>query len=183
MSLARQTRPIIGVGVLVWRGEQLLLGKRIMGRRIAGDTEAKAETQVDAQAGVQIEDHIETVWQFPGGRLEAEESVSACAAREVMEETGLSVSGFRHLGFTEKAFFIGEKQYMTLLVSCDYTAGEARVMESDKCAGWQWFDYRKLPDQMPGPVFEPIDIFMSQLADSSAGDLLALHRSSQVIVV
>ena len=151
-----QSRPLIGVGVVVWRGEQILLGKR-------------------------SSDSDEGVWQFPGGHLEADESVAGCAAREVKEETALVVKGFRHLGYTDKSFTVAEKRYITLLVSCEYTGGEARVMEPDKCTEWRWFDYRMLSGQMPGPLFEPIEIFMSQLDVSRDGDLLALHRSSLLI--
>ena len=161
MSPISPSPPLIGVGVVIWRGEQILLGNRIDG---SGDG----------------------VWQFPGGHLEAGESVTGCAAREVKEETGLAVQGFRHLGYTEKPFKVAGKQYITLLVSCDYKAGEARVMEPDKCSQWRWFDYRMLPRQMPGPLFEPIEIFMSQLdvslgdfhGNSQGADLLALHRAS-----
>ena len=153
MSSKTQSRPLIGVGVVIWRGEQILLGNR-------------------------INDSNEGVWQFPGGHLETGESVTECAAREVKEETGLVVQGFRHLGYTEKTFTVAGKQYMTLLVSCEYAGGEARVMEPDKCTEWRWFDYRMLSQQMPGPLFEPIKIFMSQLDASPSSDLLALHRSS-----
>ena len=157
MSAKTQSRPLIGVGVVIWRGEQILLGKRL-GRRID-----------------------DGVWQFPGGHLEAGESVTGCAAREVKEETGLAVQDFRHLGYTEKTFTVAGKRYVTLLVSCEYVAGEARVMEPDKCSQWRWFDYRMLPQQIPGPLFEPIEIFMSQLDASQDTDLLALHRSSLLI--
>ena len=166
MSPTTQSRPLIGVGVVIWRDEQILLGKR------PGDLLAKRSSDRD-----------EAVWQFPGGHLEADESVTGCAAREVKEETGLVVQDFRHLGYTEKTFTVAGKQYVTLLVSCEYAGGEARVMEPDKCTQWRWFDYRMLPQQMPGPLFEPIEIFMWQLGASPGGDLLALHRSSLLICV
>jgi 8-oxo-dGTP diphosphatase len=159
-----QSRPLIGVGVVIWRGEQILLGKR-PGER----------------SGKRGSDNDEAVWQFPGGHLEVDESVTACAAREVKEETALLVQGYRHLGYTEKTFTVAEKRYMTLLVSCEYAGGMARVMEPDKCTQWRWFDYRMLPQHMPGPLFEPIEIFMSQLDAFPGGDLLALHRSSLLI--
>lgn len=143
------TWPTVGVGVLVWRDRQLLLGKRI--------TNDKS-----------------TCWQFPGGHLENDESVIECASREVLEETGLIVGGLRHFGFTDKTFVIGKKQYITLLVSCDYESGEVQVLEPDKCEVWQWFDCR----QLPAPLFKPIEIFLSQ-----QHDLYALHNSSAVISV
>lgn len=143
---------MIGIGVLVWRDQQLLLGKR-------------------------INKHTENCWQFPGGHLEQGESISFCAQREVMEETGLSVKSLRHLGFTDKQFIIGQRQYITLLVSCDYESGDVQTLEPDKCEGWSWFDYRELPS----PLFEPINIFMSQQLISQQSDLYALHHASHVL--
>jgi len=135
---------MIGVGVLVWRDKQLLLGKRMMKDQ-------------------------KSCWQFPGGHLENGESVIECASREVREETGLKVKALRHLGFTDKAFVIGQQQYITLLVSGLYESGEAKTLEPDKCELWQWFDYQ----QLPAPLFKPIEIFMSQ-----QDDLYMLHRTS-----
>lgn len=145
-------RPGIGVGVLVWRGQQILLGERISKRQ-------------------------DSCWQFPGGHLENNESVTACARREVQEETGLNIKNLRHLGFTDTTFEVAQHRYLTLLVSCEYESGEAERLEPEKCAGWQWFDYQKLP----APLFAPITSFLSQIAISSGNDLYALHRASQVL--
>lgn len=127
---------MIGVGVLVWRDRQLLLGSRIMKQQ-------------------------ENCWQFPGGHLEQGESVIECASREVLQETGLKVKALRHLGFTDKPFTVAGQQYISLLVSCVYDSGELQTIEPDKCGGWQWFDYR----QLPSPLFRPIEIFLSQQSD------------------
>ncbi|MCK5394679.1 MAG: NUDIX domain-containing protein [Gammaproteobacteria bacterium] len=152
MSDKTLSRPVIGVGVLVWRDKQLLLGKRI------------SEQQ-------------DVCWQFPGGHLENDESVIQCASREVLEETGLKIKALRHLGFTDKAFSIGQRQYITLLVSCDHETGEAQTLEPDKCEVWQWFDYQDLPT----PLFQPIEIFISQQPGSQQRDLYDLHRASQIM--
>lgn len=144
-------RPAIGVGVLVWREKQLLLGKRL------------ADKQAENQ---------DFCWQFPGGHLENNESVTECAVREVLEETSLKVKSLRHLGFTNNTFGMVQRQYITLLVSCNYKSGVAQRMEPDKCEQWQWFDYKKLPE----PLFKPIDLFMSQ-----CDDLYAQHCASQVM--
>ena len=144
MSDIKVFRPVIGVGVLVWRDRQLLLGKRI----------SKDQT---------------SCWQFPGGHLENGESVIECASREVCEETGLKIKALRHIGFTNKTFTMNQQQYITLLVSADYESGVVQMLEPDKCELWQWFDYQ----QLPTPLFKPIEIFMSQ-----HNDLYLLHRSS-----
>ncbi len=150
MSDDRLSRPSIGVGVLVWRDKHLLLGKRLI------------------EGG-------QSCWQFPGGHLEYGESVLDCARREVLEETSLKITKLRHLGFTDKAFTIGKRQYITLLISSDYASGTAEVLEPDKCELWQWFDYQQLPE----PLFEPISLFLSQIGISPRLDLYAMHCACQ----
>jgi 8-oxo-dGTP diphosphatase len=140
-------RPTIGVGVLVWREKQLLLGKRLA-------------------------DKQDICWQFPGGHLENNESVIECAIREVQEETSLKVKSLRHLGFTDNTFAIGQRPYITLLVSCDYQSGVAQTLEPYKCEQWRWFDYPTLP----APLFKPIRLFMSQ-----CDDLYAQHCASYLL--
>lgn len=153
MTSTTVPRPVIGVAALIWRDKQLLLGQRIV---------------------------ESACWQFPGGHLEGDETVTECAVREVREETGLEVDALRHLGFTDQTFTVGSKTYMTLLVSCEYTGGEPEVRETDKCACWRWFDYR----QLPSPLFEPITLFLRQQTSvRSGGDLYDLHQASSAIPV
>lgn len=127
-------RPFIGVGVLVWRGDTLLLGQRV-------NSNGKAE------------------WQFPGGHLELGETVTGCAVREVREETGIEIAGMKHAGFTDEIYLTAERHYVTLYVSADYVSGEARVLEPEKCQCWQWFKY----DELPVPLFQPITNLLKQI--------------------
>lgn len=155
MSDKFQSRPIIGVGVLVWREQQVLLGERLANKQAR-------------------------CWQFPGGHLENNESVIECARREVLEETGVQVKKLRHLGFTDKQFEVAQNKYITLLVSCEYDSGRVKTLEPDKCANWQWFDYRELPT----PLFVPISSFQSQItgtAVTTGDDLYSLHCAAQVL--
>lgn len=63
---------------------------------------------------------------FPGGHVEAGESVTAATIREVKEETGLSVSGLRSCGFIE--WWNPERQslYIVFLFRTNLYAGELR---------------------------------------------------------
>lgn len=126
--------PRIGVAVLVWKDGRLLLGKR-------------AHTAADGY------------WQFPGGHLESGETVTECAYREVLEETGLEITDARHAAFTDTTFAMAGHEYITLYITARHLAGEPRVMEPDKCECWQWFRN----DELPHPLFMPINILMEQV--------------------
>jgi len=165
VNAKKDSRPVIGVGVLIWRNKKLLLGKRLLNH------------QQNNQA---------FCWQFPGGHLENNESTIECAQREVREETGLEIMAMRHIGMTDKTFTVAGRQYITLLVSSEYKSGEAKILESDKCAAWQWFDYQ----QLPTPLFEPINLFLTQnsltqslpaSATRQQGDLYAMHEAASVL--
>ena len=143
-------RPYIGVGVLLWRDRQLLLGERVM------------------PDGSQR-------WQFPGGHIEPGESVSGCALRELHEETGIEMSSPVQVAFTDKPFRVSGRRYITLFVSGQCPQGvDAENREPDKCRGWQWFHY----DRLPSPLFEPVTILLEQL-NAEHVDLYDLcHRDS-----
>ena len=132
------SRPFIGVAVLLWKEDCLLLGQR------RGSNE-------------------ELCWQFPGGHLEVGETVLECAAREVLEETGLEMASAVHAGYTDKMFSMGDRDYLTLFVSAAYLSGQPEIMEPDKCLSWQWFPY----NQLPNPLFMPITNFLKQVPDLS----------------
>jgi 8-oxo-dGTP diphosphatase len=131
-------RPHIGVGVLVWKDDRLLLGKRISA-------------------------HSENSWQFPGGHLEFGETVEDCARREVAEEAGITICNVVPGGFTNDVFIDAEKHYVTLFVSAEYESGTPTVMEPEKCEQWQWFKWNELP----APLFMPIRNFLKQNPDLS----------------
>lgn len=48
--------------------------------------------------------HGEGTWSLPGGHLEFNEKWQDCAAREVMEETGMSIVNARFLAVTNDIF-------------------------------------------------------------------------------
>ncbi len=68
MHAKAAVRPIVGVGVVLFKGEEVLLVRRAKG----------------AKAGE---------WSIPGGHLEPGETTRAGALRELAEETGLRPAG------------------------------------------------------------------------------------------
>ena len=69
-------RPLVGIGIIVLRGDSLLLVRR--GRPPA-----------------------EGRWSLPGGGQELGETAEAAARRELMEETGLEVGAMRLVGHAD----------------------------------------------------------------------------------
>ncbi|KAK3067338.1 hypothetical protein LTS18_001172, partial [Coniosporium uncinatum] len=85
--------PRVGVGVFVLRGNKFIVGKR-------------------------LGSHGEGTYALPGGHLEYGESFEECAAREVLEETGLDVSELRFLTATNSVFDDVKKHYVTIFMAC-----------------------------------------------------------------
>lgn len=131
-------QPRVGVGVLCWQQQKLLLGKR-------------------------LSESAKPCWQFPGGHILPGESVFDCAIREVYEETGLTITSCVSAGYGNRSARIAGHDYFTLYVSAQVTAGLLQVREPDKCGGWQWFDISRLPQ----PLFQPIVNLLEQQPDLS----------------
>lgn len=119
--------PKVGVGIIIIRGDKVLLGKR-------------------------IGSHGAETWNFPGGHLEFGESIADCAGREVLEETGLKVSNFSYGPYTNDIFEKENKHYITVFVIGKCEKGQPKVMEPNKCEQWGWFKWHELPK----PLFLPI---------------------------
>ena len=113
----------VGVNVIIVRDGIMLLGKR------------KSE-------------YHDGEWGVPGGHLEEGESMLACAARELLEETGLTASSFTFITADNDA---REDKYHYIHFSflAEGIEGEPTLMEPDKCYGWEWFPLTELPE----PIF------------------------------
>lgn len=121
--------PRIGVGPFILRGSRILLGKR-KGSHGAGE------------------------WSVPGGHVDKWETVEQAARREIKEETGLEDLEFiRHMGYSENFFREADKHYATLYVAFVLKSGEAKLIEPNKCEGWEWFDLNSLPKPMFGGLY------------------------------
>jgi 8-oxo-dGTP diphosphatase len=122
------TEPIVRVGVatLVWRNGKFVVGKR-------------------------LGSHGDGTWSIPGGHLEFGETWQQCAAREVLEETGMHIKNIRFLAITDDMFPANGKHYVTIWAEADWDSMEPTIMEPDKLVELDWATFATLPD----PLFEP----------------------------
>jgi 8-oxo-dGTP diphosphatase len=135
----------VGVGVIVVRDAKVLFGLR-RGSHGGG------------------------TWSFPGGHLDAGETVEACALRELHEETGLQGASPRVVGTTDDVFPDG-RRYRTYFVEVESADGEPSVREPDACARWSWFSWSEPPE----PLFLPIDTLRKSGFRPAEGRVEAIH--------
>lgn len=126
-------RPRIGVGVIVRKGEEVLVGKR-------------------------KNSHGDGTWSFAGGHLEHGESIEECAAREVREEAGIEIENAEMEAITNDRFEEEGKHYVTIFVTADHAEGRPTVEEPDRFEEWAWHAWNDLPE----PLFLPIRNLMEK---------------------
>jgi 8-oxo-dGTP diphosphatase len=123
MCKHEEKTPRVGVSVIIVRDGKVLMGKR------------KGS-------------HGSGTWSFPGGHLEYNEHLFVCAAREVFEETGMSLVKGMQGPFTSDHFKEEDLHYITLYIEAE-AVGEPELREPDKFEKWEWFP----TDSLPSPLF------------------------------
>ncbi len=113
-------RPGVGVGVVVRRGDEVLLVRRAH--------------------------HGAGSWATPGGYLDQEETFEGCAAREVREETGVEIADLEVVGVANDRHPDG-KHNVTVWLAGRWAAGEARVADGESVAVG-WFRRDRLPEPL-----------------------------------
>ncbi|MEK7068958.1 MAG: NUDIX domain-containing protein [Patescibacteria group bacterium] len=129
----RMDYPGIGTGVWIRKDNKVLLGLRT----------GKFGTNT---------------WCIPGGKLEMFEAWDDGARREVLEETGIKIKDMRFVAVLDDQNKDIGMHYLTIHFVADWVSGEARVMEPEKFARWEWFAY----DALPAPLFPPTRNFVDK---------------------
>lgn len=138
--------PRVGIGVLIFNGQNLLLGKRKSA-------------------------HGTATWGPPGGHLEFGESFEVCAIREVKEETGLVITSPKLLIVTNDIFEKENKHYVSIFLHAQYPKEQViRNLEPEKVISWEWIKVSCLPDNLFLPLKNLIEEngkqFLLTLAES-----------------
>ncbi|MCC7264210.1 MAG: A/G-specific adenine glycosylase [Candidatus Latescibacteria bacterium] len=135
----RKPRPHYQVAAgLIWKGDLLLIAQRPSEGLLGG------------------------LWEFPGGKQEAGETLEQCLAREIREELAIEIAvdeclaqvehGFTHFSITLHAF------------RARYLSGEPQTLG---CAAWRWVD----PSELGQYAFSRADLqVIEELGFLSTGD-------------
>lgn len=115
--------PKVGVGVLVWRGEEVLLVRR------------KAV-------------HGGGSWSTPGGHLNPGETPESCARREASEETGVELAGVQFRAITNDVFESDGVHYVTIWMEGNHLRGEPTVQADYELSDVAWFRWDALPSEL-----------------------------------
>lgn len=91
------------------------------------------------------------LWEFPGGKIEPEETKEHAIVREIKEELDVDIEYKDYLA--EKIFEYPEKTINLIALECKKINGEIRLLEHESYA---WVDEKELNDY----EFAPADLFI-----------------------
>jgi 8-oxo-dGTP diphosphatase len=119
--------PRVGVGVLIFRNNKILLSKR-------------------------LKEYGYGQLALPGGHVEWQETLIDCAKREVLEETGLQLKRVVNTQMYTEEISEG-KHYVTfyLIAKCPKNQ-DPQQTEPTKHEPWNWYDPWKLPNHTWAPT-------------------------------
>jgi ADP-ribose pyrophosphatase YjhB (NUDIX family) len=124
MSEGGQDRPIVGVIIVVRRGDQVLLAQRSRGTYLGR-------------------------WGFPGGHVERGETIVEAGLRELQEETGVGAEPrgvLTHLDVMDrKPDGSVSFHYVLLAVLADWRSGEG--VAADDAAAVRWITLKEMADR------------------------------------
>lgn len=110
-----------------------------------------------------VQDRLNPNWPgitFPGGHVEPCESFVRCAAREVLEETGLTVSDLRLCGLKQFTHRNGSFRYIVIFFKTHRFSGELRSCDEGRVF---WIDRSDLGKYTLADGFaEMLEVFESE---------------------
>lgn len=98
------------------------------------------------------------LWTFPSGKVDPGESPSAAAAREALEEAGVTVEPLRVLG--ERLH--PATGLRVVYVACRLVSGTAHPASPREVAEVRWARLDELPELIPGGVYGPVKAWLGE---------------------
>jgi mutator protein MutT len=95
--------------------------------------------------------HLEGYWEFPGGKLEENETPEECLERELTEEFSISSRVGAYIG--ESVYDYGEKVVRLLAYEVEHTAGNFELVDHDEL---RWLEINQLADVKWAPADIPL---------------------------
>jgi 8-oxo-dGTP diphosphatase len=96
------------------------------------------------------------MWTIPGGMVETFERLDDAVKREVLEETGLTVTSLEFMTVSDRTF--DGEHWVSILYRC-CTEGEPVNREPEKHLKMTWQELDNLPGQVTAPSRDAIDTF------------------------
>lgn len=128
---------VVVAAALIRDDGRILLQKRPEGRSMAG------------------------LWEFPGGKLEAQESPESALSRELAEELAIEVAPDALHAACFASAAIGERPLVLLLFTCRDWNGEPQPVESPELGWFHIAEMRNLP--MPPADYPLLDLLENLL--------------------
>lgn len=89
------------------------------------------------------------LWEFPGGKIEQDESVAECLQRELQEEMGIMILPYESFGMNEYNY--GELTIQLIACKARYQGGVIDLVDHDE---YRWV----FPAELGQFTFSPADI-------------------------
>lgn len=91
------------------------------------------------------------LWEFPGGKIEPNETREHAIVREIKEELDIDITVKEYLA--EKIFTYPDKQINLIALECAKVNGEIKLLEHEAC---EWITSEELVNY----EFAPADLFI-----------------------
>jgi len=105
------------------------------------------------------------LWEFPGGKIEPNETPERALVREIAEELGVHISEAGLVPVTFASEALGQRHLLLLLYQCDKWAGEPQPLHAEELRWVTLDEMRILP--MP-PADAPFTDVLVTFTDNGA---------------
>lgn len=124
-------RPIVGVGIMIFKNKKLLMGRRLS--KLGFGT-----------------------YGWLGGHVEYGETLKEAAVREVYEESGLTVIDLKFV--CTNTWIIDSQHYIDIEFTTAVTKTPV-VREPNKIESWKWYPLDKLPSPLFPPCVVTLECY------------------------